>query len=380
MIVLYHSIPMNRYLTTRNIAVTGAVTICAVMLFLIFNPSGENGEKAGRPRPGGLSAGSGPPVPVQEMPDGTHRPLTLRIPAVGRVSGARWIPGHQFWNINQRPGNDGPLITLPLDVLVDGDGNFLAARRNGTRFDTRMPDTSMHRLLQYAIYYEYQERRRLAQQQQGVLGPDLPEVSRVSPAKVPWDDPGLGDAVKKLMNLGFDGFTNDKELEQAPQRFEETYLFLEVQFEGEAAPRHMAIRRTTEGRVWVNQWGARTYPALPEPYICNTNSNGASVSYLIVERRPAGPEFYSGLHRLYLTEPWDGPSPWPEERLDPNVGHDRINEFFFPDEAPYGQMPDLLKWDLPPTSDVGKPFEERAQKNKAARLAQETGGNGGSGR
>ena len=353
---------------TRHLTAVAAVVVCAVMLFLIFNQSGDTGRNPRR-IPAITSPGAaGRAVPVQKMPDGTERPLSLRLPAIGRVQGSRWIPGHQFQRIG--PESLSRIANLPLDVLVDAEGRFLAARRGGTRFDTRMSDTSMIRLLQYAIYRECEDRR----QRQG--GPPLPAVSRVSLSSLAWDDLRVGNAIKLVMNRGYSHMSNaggNSSLEQILSRFEDTYYFFEVQFEGEANARHIAVRRFTDGRVWKDQSdGPNTFPALPEPYISGTNVNGSAVFYFVREQHPTEQREPSW---LFLTEPWDGPCPWPEDRLDPNIGHDRINEFFFPDEAPVAPMPDILNlYNSNHQTGADKPFVERARQNKAARLAQEATG------
>lgn len=246
---------MKSKFTTLRLAAAAAVVVCAVLLFLIFNQSGDTSRKERRINANAPRVAAGTAVPVQKMPDGTERTLALRLPSVGWVQGSRWIPGHQFRSI----GRDslGTLENLPLDVLVDAEGRFLAARRGGSRFDTRMSETAMTRL-QYAIYKEYH--RRIHE----LAAPVLPAVSRVSLSSMAWDDPLLGNAIKKVMNRGYVLGGGDFSLAEILSRFEDTYYFFDVQFEGEASARHIAVRRFTDGRVWKNRIdGPNTYPAPP---------------------------------------------------------------------------------------------------------------------
>ena len=362
---------MKRHFPSGRLASVAAVLCCGFLLFLIFNQSEKMEALGGRVPPGRNDGVATKPVSTEQMPDGTLRPLTLHIPAVGRVTGARWIPGHQFQAMTPERDSRRQSANQPLDVLVTEDGRFVAARRGGARFDTRMSNTSMLRLMQYAIFQEYRNRR----ERQG--GPELVDVSRISLSNMAWDNPEMADAIKQLMGKDYvlRGGRNYA-LEETLSRFEDTYYFFEVQFAGETNPRHIAVRRFTEGKVWKNPSdGPMTFPALPEPYISGTNIHGASVFYIVREhhltewREPSW---------LFLTEPWDGPCPWPEDRLDPIVGRDRLNEFFFPDEAPLVQMPDILNFSFPTSpGEAHKPFVERAAANKAARLAQEAGGRDG---
>ena len=162
--------------------------------------------------------------------------------------------------------------------------------------------------------------------------------------------------------------------QNALSRFEETYIALDVWFIGEEKPRQIVVRRYTEG---LTDGGAPS-PPYPEKWdvgdaVRNSNRNGASVVSQAWEigsplnsqgRKPA----------MYLTEPWAGPCPWPEDKLDPYYGDNRLNEFIMPAELGPQFMDDIFRWS-PRETPATDYFKEQAEKNKAARLAQEAAGN-----
>ena len=347
----------------KGTAIVLAAIFSAGLLYLVFNQEGGEAARSGIPASEQHRKPANSATPVQRMPDGIQRPLSQYIPAVGRVTGARWIPQHEFLMSDPKNESKREWVHVKLDVLVDAEGRFLAARRGGTRFDTRLPDSSLHQMLRYATYDEFTKRTHLD-------ATHLPAVQHVTPARLPLDDPNLGDGIKYLMQRYYVRYGNVPQ-EEFLRGMEDTYYCYEVQLAGEATPRFITVRRYSDGKVWKSQDGSGTWPALPEPYISGTNSNGASAIYIVRENHPT--EWREPVY-FCLTEPWDGPCPWPEERLDPAIAHDRLNEFYFPDEAPLAGMYGLVHREhLSAEPDLYmQAAEERALKNKLDRIARES--------
>jgi hypothetical protein len=332
-----------------------------ILIVLLFMQASDLGDADS---PHSKSSSVGPAqdngTRTQRLPSGIERSLAVDIPLIGRMRGTRWIAGHEFQTLQPVERPKGDLVDRALDVLVDADGYFVAARFNGERFATKPPEESFKNLLRHVLHFALKTPENSM--------PVVPPVARVAPARLQWDDPALGDSIKKMMNRSFQQWHHQNAL----SRFEETYIALEVWFAGEEKPHHIIVRRYTEGLTD----GGAPFPKNAERWdvgdaIRNSNRYGASVISYAWEigstfnpqgRKPA----------MYLTEPWAGPCPWPEDKLDPYYGDNRLDEFLMPAEVGPELMDDIFRWS-PHEKSPADYQKERAEKNKAARLALEAG-------
>jgi hypothetical protein len=295
------------------------VLFVAALLMRTTDP-GRTGKETSRLTSGGSTNKSVP----QKLPSGIERSLTVEIPLLGHITGARWIAGHQFRLMPETHPNPERFPELAMDVLVDQEGNFIAARRNGERFDTRPPEASFKDFLRPVAGVYYRE-------PDGAT-PNRPlSVAGAARAKIRWDDPRLGNAIKKLAEGGyFDGYSPGIE-----NRIEETYTVIGVQYEEEAQPRLVVVRRATEGLV--SDMALAT--ASPPPPVGNStaysNRYGAHVQTSAALLEEASQQL-PNIIRMHLVEPWQGACPWPLERLDPMYGDYRLDEHRIPSEYHVG--------------------------------------------
>jgi hypothetical protein len=297
---------------------TGGVLVFTC--FILYRSCSSVTEDTRKPRPGQRTETIVPAAPRQTTPTGLVRPLYVDLPYLGRVNGARWLPGIKFPALRYNDRTDGD---RPLDVLVDADGMFIAARNGGNKFDTRMSQQNMLLILQ-----------ELMRPLSWASGMDRPAftaaIKSIRPAKYRPDDPLFAHAVRLLL-AGFPpGYAHDG----TPQRGEETYCVLEVHFEGEATSRLIAMQRVTEGDA---RQGGPPYQRDERGEIIRSgfnwnNRNGCTVGYRCYIWTPEAEDARSGRYRYTrITEPWANGCPWPEDQLTEPFADNRLNELTVPD-------------------------------------------------
>jgi hypothetical protein len=341
-----------------GLGAAGLLTLI-VLLFMHASDLDDANPRRTKSSSTGLAQSNGSPG-TQRLPSGIERSLAVDIPLIGRMRGTRWIPGHKFQALKAEDFPTGELADRALDVLVDDDGNFVAARFNGERFATKPPEESFKNLLRHVHHFAVKSPENSQ--------PVTPSVEKVSPARLQWDDPSLGDSIQIMMNRSFQQWHHKNAL----SRFEEIYFALEVSFAGEQSPRLIMVRRYTEGLTD----GGAPFPKDIVPWdvgnaIRNSNRYGATVvSWACEIGTDVNSKYWKAL--MCLTEPWAALCPWPEDKLDPYYGDNRLDEFLMPAEMGPSFMENIFRWS--PHEKSPADFQrERAEKNKTARLELEAG-------
>lgn len=350
---------MSRLSKQRAAGITGAVLLFVLLcaLFSKFSEVGQGppGERR-LPDPGKGSA-TGDAAPKQLLASGVERSLTQQIPLLGSVNGARWISGHKFrrelaaWEF-QAFGE-----TPPLDILVDGAGNFIMARLQGERYRTAVPRFSLELMLS-----EFPGRKM---RHWGFPNNDGPSslVERVSLARIPWEDTRLAQFIT---NMHHDTFSLSGRVPY--DRYEQTTFVLEVIFKGQSEPRQIMITRTTDGLSYEKATD-HTETADTGDRVAGANAFGAMVITQAVDF--SGPDTNRYGSCMYLMEPWVGACPWPADKLDPLYGDNLLTEFKVPVEF-YQNMERFMA----PLHNLGvDQLRKAAEQRKATRLAQEAVGN-----
>jgi hypothetical protein len=259
-------------------------------------------------------------APRQRMATGLERPMYADLPYLGRVSGARWLPNVKFPALKDNDRTDGD---RPLDVLVDADGMFITARNGGNRFDTQMNKQNMLIMMQTLM----NPRNRPPGAQRPVF---TSAITSIRPAKYRPDNPVFSNAVRNLLAEFPPGYYHT----YTPQHGEETYCILEVNFEGEAASRLIAIQRVTEGTA---SYGGPPYQPDPVEGIRTggptwNNRNGCSVGYRCFLWTPDGEQAWAGpALSTRISEAWVGDCPWPDDQVAEPFSNNKLNELTVPD-------------------------------------------------
>lgn len=346
----------RRYLI---LAAVGVVLIGFIAWFAFDGIRQPQGNLPPDPDPstGQLPVGKIDLMPDPVAPSPPDRPLELNLPALGTVKGAKWI---RSVSIIKEDGNSLP----PLDLLVDGQSQLLAARLGNEAF-------ASHPAMD--VYW------RVLKQQTSVSEGLNKKVKSVRHLPLPWPSREAEAGIIRA----YGGWQFAK-----PEI--ETWVPLAIEFQDDANLHATMLSVSTDGRIFEgrlhpkvhNEDGLSPYKHLYKPPVVAGASRFATMVKITTGSIPGLPAPYVeynpvGFQGVFFTEPWASDSPWLDEQIDPVYGDRLPDEYYVPDDNAVGynflDSSKYIAYGYYQKKDgtVGVPIREEAEARYQARLARE---------